>query len=259
MSGFGRRFDPSELAGLDTGTIGDAEAAALLGTARELEAFATSEMAFPGAGFEERVMGAVALEPPLRPLAAGGTLTGFLASIRDAWRIVWAPGRPAAIRAQALAFLLLVALAVGSVGALAAVGAARLLTSPSPVPTTPPSVPVSPPPSPSIAPTPSVMPSPSVAPSPTLTPSPRPTATPDATETADPTGTDDSGETAEPTGTDDSGGNSGPGGSDDGGNSGPGGGGGSGSSGSGSGSESSGSGSGGSTPDPDDTPEPPDD
>lgn len=201
MSDFGRRFDPGELEH-DGRQPSDADAAGLLATARDLEAYARADHVSPSIDFEDRVMAAIATEPPPRPALMAGGLTGLLGTLRDAWRIVWTSGPPLAVRAQAFALVLVAAVALGSVGTLATVGAIRLLAPDGPpaptlepVPTPAPSTPA-----PSLAPSPT--PSPSVPPS----PSPSPTASP----TASPSPTDD--ETAEPTetpeGTDDS---SGPG------------------------------------------------
>jgi uncharacterized membrane protein YgcG len=213
------RFHPSEL---DIAL--DADSAELLATARDIEAYAHGTTVAPSVGFEDRVMAAIANEPMPRP----STRLGFVAFVRDAWAAAFGAGRPLAVRAQGLALLLLLAVAIGSVGSVVAVGAGRLLAQQGPTPS-----PVLPSPSPSVSPSPS--PSPSPTPTPTPTPSATPSATP--TETASRTAT----ENDEPSGTDDSGGgsgNSGPGGGEDsGGNSGPGGGGGSGSDDSGSGSE----------------------
>jgi len=203
MSDLGRRFDPAELDDDDGRRPTDAEAAGLLATARDLEAFARSETSMPTTDFEDRVMAAIANEPPPRAVAVGGGVAGLLLAVRDAWRITWSSGRPLAVRAQAFALVLVAALAVGSVGSLATVGVARLLSpDASPAPT------IAPLPSPSVPP--STRPSPSLAPSPSVTPSPS------VSPSASPTATDDdgggSGSTAEPTetpeGTDDS---SGPG------------------------------------------------
>ena len=170
------RFHPTEL-DLDL----DAESAELLATARDLEAYAATGLTSPSVGFEDRVMAAIADEP--MPRAAG---RGFLATVRDAWTIAFAPGRSIALRAQALAMLLALAIAVGSVGTVAVVGAARLLGQPA----TPPTVPSpSPLPSPSV--TPSPTPSPSTSPSPTPTPTLSPSASPDDSD--EPAGTDDHG------------------------------------------------------------------
>lgn len=214
MSDLGRRFEPSELG--DGDVVGDAAAAELLGIARDLESYARSDSVTLSADFEDRVMAAIAHEPPPRPLASRGLL-GIVAVVRDAWRLTWSSDRPLAVRAQALALVLLAAVALGSLGSLAAVGVGALLSPDGPVPTVEPA-PV-PTPSPSVL----ASPSPSISPSPSATPSASPTETAGLTETAEPTET--------PEGTDDS---SGPG------------------SGSGSGSDSSGPGSGDGTARPTD-------
>ena len=185
----GRRFHPAEI-DVELGP----ESAELLATARDLESYAATGLAAPTVGFEDRVMAAIADEP--MPRAAG---RGFLATVRDAWAIAFGSGRPVALRAQAFAMLLALAVAVGSVGSVAVVGAARLLGDQGPVPPTVPSPSPSPTPSPSLV---SPSPSPSISPSPTPSPSASPV------------------ETEEPSGTDDNGGGGGSG------NSGPGGGGG---------------------------------
>jgi hypothetical protein len=212
MSDFGRRFDPSELRDGDPAANGDAAAAELLVVARELEAFARSESVAPSMDFEDRVMAALADEPPPRPVAAGGIL-GLVGVVRDAWRLTWSGGRPLAVRAQALAFVLLAAVALGSVGSLAAVGVGGLLSS-DPTPSVTP-VP-SPSPSPSIMPSLSPSPSPSVSPTPSASPSASsttvvPSETPEATGASqtddssgpgsggDSSGPGSGGETARPT------------------------------------------------------------
>lgn len=170
-----RRFHPREIdLESDELTVG------LLETARDLEAYAATGMAAPTVGFEDRVMAAIAVEPMPRPTRG----RGFLATVRESWAVAFGAGRPLAMRAQALALLLMVALAVGSVGSVAVVGASRLLGPVITPPTTPSPAP-SPLPSPSIAPS----PSPIVSPTPSATTTPRPSPT----ETDEPSGTDDSG------------------------------------------------------------------
>jgi hypothetical protein len=202
------RFHPSEL---DVAL--DADSAELLATARDLEAYAQTGSVVPTPGFEDRVMAAIADEPMPRPSTRRGSV-GF---VRDAWAAAFGAGRPLAVRAQGLALLLLLAVAVGSVGGVVVVGAGRLLSGPVPTP-------------PTLIPSPSPLPSPSTSPppspTPTVSPSPSPTETPSPSVRPTATGTDDAEGTEEPEGTDD--------------NSGPGGGGGP-----GSGSDSSGPGSGG--------------
>ena len=178
MSDFGRRFDPSELLDGDAAGVGDATETELLDVARDLEAFARSESVSLSVDFEDRVMAAIALEPP--PRAAGGVgLGGLVAAVRDSWRLTWSGGRPLAVRAQALALVLLAAVALGSLGAVAAVGVGRLLAPEQPTVT----------PAPVPTPHPSVLPSqsPETSPSPSPTPTASPTPTVEATETAEPT------------------------------------------------------------------------
>lgn len=205
MNGPGRRFNPSELLG-GTDQPTEAELADAYAAARALEAHASADRIGPTEGFEDRVMAAIAAEPAPRvvlrpgPVVRGGRLTAFVVALRDAWGIATGQGRPMAVRAQALGFLLLVAVAAGSLGTVTAVGVGSLL---SPQPTPAPSVePVATPsqsPEPSPSPSLSPSPSPSVRPSvePSASPSPSPTAEP--TETGEPTETPDKTETPEAT------------------------------------------------------------
>lgn len=176
MTGRRRPFDIEEL-----GVADGAEAAALLGIARRLEGYAEATDAGPSSGFGDRVMAAVATERPPNPLAAGG----LVASLAAAWAIVRSSARPIAVRMQAAALLVVAAVAIGSVGSVVVVGAARVLAPDVPPPSEAPIVSPSPSPSPT--------PSPSPSASPTATPSPTPTPTATGTETPEPTGTDDSG------------------------------------------------------------------
>jgi hypothetical protein len=192
MSGLGRRFDPSEVQP-DVGPgPSDAELAEAMVAARELETLSARDVAGPTVGFEDRVMAAIAAEPAprllVRPrMVRGGFVGAFLLSVRDAWRIATGGGRPLAVRAQAMAFVLLVLLATGSLSVFAAVGASSLLTSPpSPTPRLP-----------------RATEAPAVLP--TQTPNrldaPTPTPSPSATdeESAEPTETPDEGPSASPT------------------------------------------------------------
>jgi len=113
MSGPGRRFDPAELDGMTGPAPTDAEAAELLAVARELEDLARAEQVGTGVAFEDRVMAAVALAPrPHRRAAALGGVAGLFDRIGLAWRDLWGAGRPLAVRTQAFALLLIVAIAV---------------------------------------------------------------------------------------------------------------------------------------------------
>jgi hypothetical protein len=198
VSGPGRRFDPSELR--TTGRPGDtqpsdAELAETLGVARDLEALAAAEGIRPTDGFEDRVMAAIAAEPAprlvVRPASAvrGGRAGAFLLAVRDSWGVATSGGRPIGVRAQALAFVLLVVVAAGALTTATAVTVGGLLQR-NEVP--PPSVQ----PAPSVAPTPALPPTPSAIPTPSQ--SAEPSETPEATETADPTETSEADETEKP-------------------------------------------------------------
>ena len=69
----------------------------------------------PTEDFTDRVMAAVAAEPSPQPIAAlgtavrGGRLGAALAAIGDSWRVAFGSSRPAALRAQAFAMVLVVA------------------------------------------------------------------------------------------------------------------------------------------------------
>ena len=132
MSGPPRRFDPSELRTPGVTEPSAAELADALGAARELEALAASEGIRPTEGFEDRVMAAIALEPAPRAVVSGGSASAatgpaaFLFAFRNAWRVATTGGRPFAVRAQALAFVLVVLLAAGTLAGAGAIAVAGL-------------------------------------------------------------------------------------------------------------------------------------
>lgn len=208
--GHPRSFGSDELA--DVEGIRPDELAAEARLARDLEGVAARGSARASADFADRVMAAVAKEPLAAPVAAAGAalrrgaLGGFLASLRDAWRVTVSPSFPMVVRAQALA-LVLVAAGLAAGGGMVTAGALGLLDPARPAPA--PSVEV---PSPAIE-----TPSESVEPTDGLeTPgpseSPEPSASGD-TESAEPSDTpEDSGspEASEPP--DGNGGSSGSGG-----------------------------------------------
>lgn len=183
MTGFGPRFDPTELVD-DPTEVSASDLRGMGGVARELEAVAERE---PSASpdFTDRVMAAIAAEPTPQPTLVfglalrAGRVGQSLRAIGDAWRVAFGPGRPLAVRGQALALALVVLIGAVGLGGGAAIGAARLLA---------PDTTDEPTPSP-VLPSPSPLPSPSLQPS----PSPSPTATPDATESAEPTESPDDG------------------------------------------------------------------
>lgn len=199
MSG-GPRFDPSEIRAPGEGDSSVAELAGALAAARELEALATSDGIRPTDGFEDRVMRAIVIQPPPRiAVRSGATVRGgrpaaFLLAVRDAWGVASTGGRPMAMRAQALAFVLLVFVAVGSLATAGAVTVGGLLGQhESPTPSFEPGPTVAPTPAGPADPTPTFSDDPSASPEPTETTGAG--ETPGPGETADPGG---AGETAKP-------------------------------------------------------------
>jgi hypothetical protein len=195
-----RRFDLEELGGDAPGERDDAATAAAW-----LDAAMLDVPAHPTADFTDRVMTALEHEPTpapggfLAPVRRLGFLAGFVASVRQAWASASTGGRPAMVRASALAYVLAVALAGTALAGVATVGVGSALGI--------------------------------IGPSSTQTPMP---ATPGPTETSEPSGLEppesteppgstEPGESLGPDATDDHGGGAGPEPSDDhGDNSGPG-------------------------------------
>jgi hypothetical protein len=198
------RFSPDELP-IDGDRVTALEIAASLAVARELGALVTAETPRPTAGFLSRVMTAVAAEPAPQPVTAfaralaGGRLVPMLAALRDAWRVSTSPGRPTHVRAQALALVLLVLLAFGSLAGVAGAAVGLFDSRPPnpPLPTRPAVVPPGPstrpaidvPTSPAVRP--SSPPNAAATPSPTPRTTPRPVSTPRRTAAPEPTETDD--------------------------------------------------------------------
>ena len=150
------------------------------------------------ADFTERVMAAVRAEPLPEPARAftvaiaAGRLRAAAGAVSDAWRVMTRGFAPVAIRAQALALVLVIAgLGVALAGG-AAVGAMSVL-SPQPRPSQP---------LPNVAP-PSASPPPSVSASSADSPLPTGGPTAEATGSASPSESPDPTETAEPTHTED--------------------------------------------------------
>jgi hypothetical protein len=199
-------FHPSELDGIGQG----AGSADLLATARELERLDGGAIR-PSDGFTDRVLAAIGSEPLPRPMtvaglaARQGRLGTMLAALRDTWHVAWSGGRPVAVRAQAMAFVLLLIVAVGSVSGLATVGAYNTLFPPSsppsmqPNPTNPTRQETTAPPEPTETTAPAA---PTVAPTPTETPeptdTPEPGKTPEAQKTPGHTERPERTETPEP-------------------------------------------------------------
>jgi hypothetical protein len=240
VSGRGGRFDSSELRSPGSGSAepgaNDAELADALLIARELESLAAADAVRPSIGFDDRVMAAIALEPApqlvVRRASAGrgGPIGTFLVAFGEAWRVASIGGRPSAVRAQALAFVLLTLLAAGALTTATVVGVGAFLQGNGQA--TPPLKPA-----PTIGPTSSETAEPSESPEasdgPGPSESPEPTETADSRESSDPAATPKSvatpraartprptetphaedtqqpGETPRPTGTDDHGGGGG--------------------------------------------------
>ena len=189
-----RPFGADELDGV-SGLRPD-ELAAETRLARELEGAAARVSVRPSPDFTDRVMAAVALEPAAAPVVAArvalrhGALGAFLFSIRDAWRVTLSPAFPLAMRAQAMAMVLLVAGLVAGTGVVAA-GAFGLLdgdrSSPS-VETREPSVPVTK--APTEEPTGSPKPTRTVRPDATVSPTKKPSASPTPPPTSMPSPTE---------------------------------------------------------------------
>jgi uncharacterized membrane protein YgcG len=177
-----RRFDPSEVRAPGQADPPLAEQADALLAARELETLAADDAIRPTEGFEDRVMAAIAMEPAprlvLMPAGAvrGGRVGVFVAAVGSAWRVATTGGRPLAVRAQALAFVLLVVVAAGTLTSAAAVGVGSLLGRDG-------------------GPAPSVLPAPTDSPAPTIV-APTPSVLPDPSMTTDPSGTPEATETA---------------------------------------------------------------
>lgn len=216
MTEFRRQFGPDDLpeaGSADAAGEPAADVARALAMGRERDAFAARDAASPSADFADRVMAAIAAEPTPRPVAAAGRALGqgrfvaLAASFRDLWRVAFSGGRPLAVRAQALALVAVVVIALGSLGGAAVVGALGLLSEapgPSPSESVSPSPSVAPSESPLSSPSPSAPPSASPSASPSGSPSPSGSVAPTGSPTASPTDTAEPTETASPTGTDDS-------------------------------------------------------
>jgi hypothetical protein len=195
-----RPFGADELDGV-SGLQPD-ELAADTRLARELQASAARVSVRPSPDFADRVMAAVAREPAAAPARAArialrrGALGAFLVSLRDAWRVTISPSFPIAMRAQAMAMVLVVVGLTAGTGAVAA-GALGLLdgnrSTPSPVPTL-----QSPVPTDVATETPSEWPA-SLEPSPSEEPSPSDSAQPsDSAEPSDSSDPAEATETDEP-------------------------------------------------------------
>ena len=114
-----RPFHPSDIGG----EVDGSPSSDIVEIARELERL-DSGVLRPSEGFTDRVLAAIAVEPLPRPMAVAGVaaregrVRAMLGALRDTWHVAWSGGRPLVARAQAMAFVILLVVAVGSVGAL---------------------------------------------------------------------------------------------------------------------------------------------
>ena len=132
-------FRPSELDGPGASVGSAAEQASMLAMARELEALAVrgghrSPPTGSAIGSGRRCRRSHCLGPisAIVPAARGGRPAALLLALRDTWHVAWTGGRPFAARVPAIAFVLVLVVAIGSVGGLAAAGAFGLLGPSSP-------------------------------------------------------------------------------------------------------------------------------
>ena len=192
------RFRPDELAGsadLPPGGERPADQAGLLATARELEWLAAADDIGPAEGFEDRVMAAIAREPAPRPLAAAtraarrGRPLAILASLGDLWRVAWSGGRPLAVRAPAMAIVVLLLAGAVGLGGLGTAAALGLLG---------PREPAAPTPAPIVTPSPSPLPAATPSPPATASPTASPSRSPGSTATPSPSPISSPGESSEP-------------------------------------------------------------
>ncbi|MBI2780696.1 MAG: hypothetical protein HYX55_02720 [Chloroflexi bacterium] len=130
-----RPFDPAELG---TQHRDELDGAAI--AAGRLDAAIDPATVAPSPDFTSRVMAALVDEPTpssagfLAPVRRRGFLTGFGASVQQAWRSVFS-GRPVLVRATALAYVLVVVLVGTSLAGVATIGLAGALGKLGPAPT----------------------------------------------------------------------------------------------------------------------------
>lgn len=179
-------FRPEEIEdeALSSDSIGPGpERADLLAGARDLEWLAAGSDVRPSAGFTDRVMATLADEPlPAPAIAVGsavreGRLAAVAAAFGDFWRVAWSGKRPLAVRIQAIAIVLVVAVGVAAAGGGAILGAWNALN------------PLGPPVGASASPDETTSTSPEPSPEPTEQPSGSPETTPTNEPTTVPSAT----------------------------------------------------------------------
>jgi hypothetical protein len=162
--------------------VDPADAERIRSAAVELERYVRATDLAPRVRLGAQIMETLEAEPVPAPLTAlgaaarGRRLRAMLSALGDAWRVAWSGGRPIAIRLSAAVAVLVLVVAVGSLGGLAAVGAWSVLQPERPTPS--PSVDLVPVVVPPVDSEPSRIETPATAaPGPTPTPSPSPHVT----------------------------------------------------------------------------------
>ena len=174
-------FRRDELVGGDRIAPDRRELDAAAAMASDLERLAAEPAPRPSADFAARVSRAIAAEPlPVPSIAVRESIRhanagGFMHALADTVRVAFGPARPAVMRSQAFALLLVVLLGMGALGGATALAASRIVNNvPVPATTTVGA---------------SHSPSPSVGPSATATPV-EDTPSPGASESETPSTTD---------------------------------------------------------------------
>jgi hypothetical protein len=144
VSGGGARsFRRDELLGAEGHTPDRAELDVVAAIALELERVAREPAPRPSRDFADRVSRAIAAEPlPVPSIAVReslrhGNAGGFMHALADTLRVAFGPARPAVMRSQAFALLLVVVIGVSALGGATAFAASRFVIQPAPVTGTP--------------------------------------------------------------------------------------------------------------------------
>lgn len=204
---------PQPLRSDELGDADDRELRAAMDAGRALGASIDDVPMWVSEDFTSRVMATISSEPIpgpigfMSPLRRRGLLAGFGESVRQAWRAVGSAWMPSIARANALGYVLVVAIAGTALAGVTAVGVGSALGVFDPART----------------PAPTLTPAPAVTPAPTPdTPLPTPGPQTPPVETGEPDEPDESDDRSGPDASDDPGGESQEPGDDRSGNSGPG-------------------------------------
>jgi hypothetical protein len=155
VSGRGARsFRRDELLGADGPKPDRGELDVAAAIAIELERVAREPAPRPSRDFADRVSRAIAAEPlPVPSIAVReslrhGSAGGFMHALGDTLRVAFGPARPAVMRSQAFALLLVVVIGLSALGGATAFAASRFVFNPSTPTTEAPTIVGSPSPSP---------------------------------------------------------------------------------------------------------------